>query len=194
MSMERPEEAARALWQGQAVETRQFSQREISAMYDRFNRQIRWRNGREYAAAALASGIFGWSAWQASDAGSRAGHLLVIAGLATITWQLWTRGGARTPAARAGAQSCLEFHRADLQRQAALLRSVWRWYLAPLLPGLGVLYVVHGLQAARHGVVAGVAVALGAGVSFAVLAGVGALNQRAAARLEAQLAALNADG
>src|SRR4051812_29126999 len=111
MSKERQEQAARALWQGQALEARQFSQREISTMYNRFNLQIRWRNGREYAAAALAAGFFGWSAWQASDVGSRAGHLLIIAGLATITWQLWTRGGARTPVASAAAQSCLEYHR-----------------------------------------------------------------------------------
>jgi hypothetical protein len=61
------------------------------------------------------------------------------------------------------------------------------------LPGLGVLYGAHALKAARHGVVALLAVAISAGVTAAVLIAVGAINQRAAARLEAQLAALDAE-
>jgi hypothetical protein len=193
MSMDATEQLARTVWQGQAVEARAFSQREIRAMYESFNRRIWWRNGREYAAAAVASAAFGWGAWQAQGAVQRAGHLLLIAAMAIIVLRLWTRGAARAPTALAAEQSCLEYHRSELRRQRALLQSVWRWYLGPLLPGLAVLYAAHALKAAQHGAGALLVVALGAGVTVAVLVGIGVSNQRAASRLGAQLAALEAE-
>jgi positive regulator of sigma E activity len=49
-----------------------------------------------------------------------------------------------------GFDSCLDFHRRELVRQRDLLRSVWSWYLGPLVPGMVVFLFGSILQKVRQ--------------------------------------------
>jgi hypothetical protein len=81
----------------------------------------------------------------------------------------------------------VEFHRRELTRQRDLLRSVWRWYIAPIAPGL----VIFSAGAASHA-------GSGSGfyrvlVLYAVVFGfIVWLNYRGSLRLDRQIAELDA--
>jgi hypothetical protein len=83
----------------------------------------------------------------------------------------------------------IEFHRMQLERQRALLNSVWRWYLLPFVPGLLVLVVGAALEQ-RIGPQRAAGFALGA---IAVMIGGHVLNRRAAVRLQAYVDRLRPD-
>jgi hypothetical protein len=81
------------------------------------------------------------------------------------------------------------FHREQLVRQRDALRSVWLWYLAPLVPG-GVLHWIAVSQAdlARGNVVAALATsAVGILVMVLVFGGIYWLNLKAARNLQAEI-------
>jgi len=85
-------------------------------------------------------------------------------------------------------------HRRELVRQRDALRSVWRWYLAPFVPGLLVFIVGTTIEAGVHAplwaVIATSAVSLGF-VSL-IFAGVWALNAYAARKLDQEINSLDA--
>ena len=192
MNIERSAEQARSVWQGQAVQGRQFSTEEITTMSERFNSLIQRRNRREYVGGALGIAGSAWFAWHGKDLGTRAGFALLILGTLYVGWQLARRGTPRPEPADAAAQSCLVYHRTELEQQYELLRSVWSWYLAPLVPGFVVLYASRAWLAAQRGPGALLAVALGACVTGLVFWGVLWLNRRGASKLRAELRALDA--
>jgi hypothetical protein len=170
----------RELWQRQAVEATAPSLAKVREEAGAFGRTIRSRNRREYVAAALVMLFFGWRAVGAERAWERTGLLLIVAGTIYVTLQLARRGSARTPPAEA---SCLDYHRAELERQRDLLRGVWSWYLLPLVPGLAVL--LGGQVLAHPGSAWRVAVA--ALFCALLFAGIGWINRRAALELERQI-------
>jgi hypothetical protein len=136
----------------------------------------------------LVVGFFAGTAWESSDPVTQAGALLVAAGALSIMGTLWRRGGVAPMPPEAVAQQCLAWRRQELERQRALLAGVWRWYLGPLVPGLGLLLLARALQADGPGELAAVgAVALLCALLFG---GVGRMNRAAARSLEAELAAL----
>jgi hypothetical protein len=124
--------------------------------------------------------------------GTRAGYVLLIAGMLYLLRQLARRGTSRPAPADATAQSCLDYHRAELQQQYELLRSVWSWYLAPLVPGFVVLYVSRAVNAAQGGRGSLLVIGLNACLTALLFAGILWLNRRAASHLRAQLSALDA--
>lgn len=56
--------------------------------------------------------------------------------------QLRWRGTERSLPADADTRSSVEFHRLELERRRYALRTVWRWYLSPLVPGLADIFAV----------------------------------------------------
>lgn len=160
----------------------------------RFQARVRRRNMIEYVAAAFVIVFFAGTAVAAPAPVVQLGAALVVAAALYVCWQLYRMGRAASRSElEAGAQSWAAFHRAELVRQREALRTVWRWYLAPFVPGY--LVFLAGVSfteanpaplAARLGVfVAALALMAGA---FAVIAW---LNARAAKQLDAQIAALD---
>lgn len=182
-----------ALWQSQPVKVRQFSAEEVQTLHERLQTRVRWRNAREYAGGALAIAASSWSVWRAESLGERLGHSILIAGLLYVGVQLWSCGSARASAGTAAAQSCVAFYGAELQRQHDLLRGAWRWYLAPLVPGLLMLFASHAARAAAVRPLLVLPVALAAAATAAVFVGIGKLNQHAAARLRNEIRRLETE-
>ncbi|MCP5111057.1 MAG: hypothetical protein GY953_09500, partial [bacterium] len=117
-----------------------MSVQELSNRASRFQRKIIWRNVREYLAAVVVLGFFGFNLWNTDSVIMRAGAALVIAGTLYVVVQLRRRGAAKEVPADLGWRNSIEFHRQELERQRDLLRSIWRWYLLPLVPGMVVIF------------------------------------------------------
>ena len=173
----------RALWQSQSRGEATISLEEIRSRARRLERIVARRNLREYVAAAIVTPAFGWIMWVGPSGTIRIGAGLIIAATVFFVYQLHVRGSAMSLAADLGLSSSLDFHRAQLERQRDLLRSVWSWALLPFVPGFLVLQIGLALalpaRTARFIVI---------GVVFLVLlVGLYALNRRVAARIQQRL-------
>ena len=160
----------------------------------RFQSRIRSRNMIEYGAAAFVVAAFSWMAVTIPEPIVRVGAGLIIAGALYVCWQLHKLGRAASRSELdAGAQSWAAFHRGELVRQRDALRTVWRWYLAPFVPGMLVFLAgVSFTEANPAPFPARLGVFLaGLGIMAAVFAVIWWLNAVVAKRLDAQIAALD---
>lgn len=168
------------LWQAQNPEPFHMSLEEIRKKAEKLQKRVRRRNAREYIASFVALGALGAALFSVHDLFRQIGSALLIAGLLYIVYHLRTRGAAREITG-----DCLEFHRHELERQRDLLTSVWKWYLAPMIPGL----LVIGLRALwqnRLGSRFWFGLAYFGGTALLFYA-VGRLNQRGARCLQRQI-------
>jgi hypothetical protein len=109
---------------------------ELAQRARRFQRRIARRNFLEYAAALLVCIGFGFYLWKFPDPLMRIGSLLSILGTLVVVWQLHQRASSRPLPGMESILPSRDFHRAQLVRQRDALRSVWLWYVAPLVPGM----------------------------------------------------------
>jgi hypothetical protein len=176
----------RNVWQNQPVENKQMSLEEIRTKAGRFEKRIHNRNLREYAGAALGIAWYTFYIFKFHDPLVRTGAALVIAGVLYMVVQLYRRASAGALPADLAVTASIEFHRRELVRQRDLLRSVWRWYVAPMVPGL-VVFAAGSIP--RHSPFwVYLAVAL---FFLAGLGGIVWLNYRGAQRLGRQIAELD---
>lgn len=153
----------------------------------RFQTRIQWRNMIEYGAGAIVVFAFAGIALATPDWGIRAAVVLIIAGVAYISWKLATIAGAKR---KNDGVSWADFHRAELVRQRDATASVWRWYLAPLLPGMAA-FILATVRSPAEGdipllarlVIGAIAVAWVGAVFF----GIAALNKRASRKLQEEI-------
>ncbi|MGB7761518.1 MAG: hypothetical protein WBL61_16930 [Bryobacteraceae bacterium] len=193
MPNELPQDELRKAWQNQPVEKIAMSLEEIRRRAGKFQRRIRWRNAREYVAFAIVVVVFGYYCKLFPSPVMRAGSVMIIAGALYAAYQLHRRASSETAPAAGAFEHCLGFHRRGLERQRDALRSIWSWYLGPLIPGLAVFIAGTAITAPigpiRYRV-------LMAAVSFAVVGVafwlVAQLNRRGARKLEAQIDRLKA--
>lgn len=184
----------RELWQDQKTEGVRMSVAEVQASAGKFQRRIRSRNAREYVAAAVVVAFFGFEFWRAGDMFVRTGFALLIAGLVYVVGQLHARGSSKTIPRDAGLSSYVDFQRRELERQRDALRSVWSWYLAPLVPGMAVLLAAFGLANPGHSKQIWLIIAIEALFFAATFFGIAKLNSAAARKLQKQIDDLEESG
>src|SRR5579863_2413420 len=126
----------REVWQSQHVEPIVMSIEEIRRKALGFERRIRSRNSRETVVAVAMIVVFGWFLIKFATPLERIGSGLTIAGLAYVIYRMNGSAAPLKVPAESGRESCVAFHRRELERQRDLLRGIWRWYLGPLVPGL----------------------------------------------------------
>lgn len=150
-----------------------------------FDERIDRRNTIETAAGAL--GIAGWAGvlWWSPSGVMQLGSAMVIMGAIFVLWQLQRRTGRRGTPPEALGDASLQYHRAELTRQRDALSSVWRWYVAPLVPGTLMFY--WGAVERFPDISWWPAIAGAAGIVAAVLV----LNRLGARRLQRQIQALD---
>jgi hypothetical protein len=147
MTTEPPAQDIKAVWRSQSPEPATISLADVQARARKFERRIFRRNRREYLASLVVIVAFAAIAWAAVGWMMKLGGVLVIAGTLYIVWRLHRDGSTRRAPAGASAQALLDFHRGELVRQRDLLTSVWRWYLAPLVPGVVFITLGRWFQA-----------------------------------------------
>jgi hypothetical protein len=177
------------LWQEQKVEIMRFSVDEIRRKADTFRSKIRRRNIREYLGAAFVVLASSWYFVTINKPIPRISFALMIAGTLYVAYRLYRMGSARETPAGMGYATGLNYYRSELERQRDLLRRVWSWYLAPLIPGLALLigWSLFSAPPARRWYVAAYMV-----VAAALFWGIAHLNKRAAQRLDRRIMELNA--
>ena len=189
MSDQRIPDHLQSLWQDQPAEGRAMSLDELRYRSRRLTRIVSRRNLREYVAGAMVAVACAYLALTAPLPLVRAGAVLSEVGVIFIVYYLHRHGAARAMPADMALTSCLQFHRGELERQRDLLRGVWKWYLAPLLPGLILFYLASILAHPEHAsrgwwFLAG---------SLVVFVLIGEANRYAANRLQARIDALERD-
>ena len=107
----------------------------------KFENRILWRNVREYAGSLIAALLFGSFFVKTHDLLFRIAYALFIAGLSWVVFQLHRKGSARNMPAAMGTSTSIQFFRAELERQRDVVKNVWPWYLAPLIPGFVVMTI-----------------------------------------------------
>lgn len=129
------EDPLKSLWRAQELPPVSFPVEELRRNAQRFQRRIRLRNALEYAACVLV--VLGFARYFVIFPSPlmRAGSVLIIIGTLLVAWQLRRRASnVHAPEE----MSTLDFHRQQLVRQRDALRTVWVWYIAPLVPGMAV--------------------------------------------------------
>lgn len=179
------------LWKGQAMTADAPTIDRIRHRADRLASATRRRNRREYAAGAAAALVL---------AAAGAAQLIAATGPADLLRAvgfLWLVGAALVSAVvlrrqsgrdRAGdlAQDSLGYLRARLRRERDLLRTAWRWYVLPTVPGFAMVYGSEALRPEPAWAFVGIA----GGLTLAFLVAVAVLNLRTARDLDRQLSDL----
>ena len=170
----------RDLWREQPTEPISITLEDIQNRAKKFERRIRSRNLREYAAGVILIPVY--IAFALRNHGWRiAPSLLQLAGVLVVLYELHRRASPARPNLEAGLNSSVESYIQDLERQRKALASVWLWYLMPLVPGLVAGMILGAIDHPDR--------RLGIFIAFSVVifAGIWALNARGARRLEAQI-------
>ncbi len=124
------------VWQSQPVEPLYMSIEEIRNKARKFEGKIRTRNLRETIVAVALIPVFGLFLRWFPTPPERVGSCLTIAGLLYLIYRMNGSAAAKRVPSGGGFDTCVAFHRRELERQRDLLRSVWLWYLGPLVPGI----------------------------------------------------------
>ena len=183
----------RKLWATDTEEKYVMSIAELTEPSGRFQSKIQRRNITEYLAAALVVGVFGWLAVIVPVWSVRIGAVLIIAAALFIAWKLNRIASSSKAPSDPTVDNLASFHRRELERQRDALRSVWKWYLMPFVPGLVVFSVGSAVEGGVGNPIWVTAVIAGLGLAFnaAVFAGVWALNAHAARKLDDEIRALD---
>ena len=125
---------------------------DVRARAAKFSRKVRHRNLGEVVAGVIVCGYGAVLMATASEPLRLWAGLTTIAGALIVCVILLVRGGnLDPPPPTASTSAVLDFERAQLLRQAALLERVWLWYLGPLVPGLSLSLASSWVEAARAG-------------------------------------------
>jgi Flp pilus assembly protein TadB len=178
------------LWQHQPVEGINMSVEEIRRRAGKFERRIWRRNAREYVASLIAVALFVYFLASAHDWLSRVTFALFIGAMLWIVVALHRNGSAKKLPKGVDTLTGLRFYRTELQRQYGVVKSVWWWYLAPMVPGFVVYTIGHAVKSPHPAAWAGLAVMdmIVAGLFYVVWR----MNMKAARCLERMINELNA--
>ena len=179
-----PSDEMQQLWQTQPAEAVPIELQQIRRKASALRSHVTWRNVSELAVGLPLCVLFAWLAWRSRDTLERAALLLLIAGTLFDVFYVWHRGSARPLPADMGLTDAFAFQCKALAQQRDLLRSVVRWYLAPVMPGWAVM-VAYVWRAGSPW-----AAGLLALVFAAVFCMVRWMNQRAVKQLDRQMAEL----
>ena len=177
------------LWQGQPADGTRVPLDELRRRSRRLERLVGWRNLREYIGAVVVVVGFGRVAWFAETPLIRAGACLWVAAAVFVAYHLHRWGSAQPMPEQMALTGCLQFHRSALERQRDLLRSVWKWYLLPCLPGLLVFNIGLALAHPERLSALITTAALVAPLTVVIVL----LNTRGANRIQARIDALESD-
>lgn len=152
---------------------------------EKFQNQLANLRAREHVAGIVVLVVFTVYFFMATNAIIQAGCLLTVIADLYSMWHLEQRLRRTRRLTLGLGESCLAFHRQSLINHRDTLRSVWRWSILPLLPGLVVFRWGVAVEAGRIDWWTNAVMAL-------ILTVIFALNAYAARRLQREIDALPA--
>jgi len=167
------------VWRNQPVDEVAMTA-EMAEQATGFQRRLRALRVREHAAGIAVAIIFSAYFFIATHILVKTGAALIVLADLYSMWQLERRLRRSHSVVALLACPCVEFHRQSLVNHRDTLRSIWRWSILPLLPGLVVLRWGIALESARFDGWTNAGIA-------AILLIVYALNDIAARRLQEQI-------
>jgi hypothetical protein len=122
------------IWKTQPTEVNAMSNlAEVHARADKVQAGIRWRNIALYAYSAFSIAASLWLIARGAFPVMKYPMLLMVAAHLFVLWQINRRLTARRLPTEMTARPALDFHRAQLERQAQGLSRAWLWYVMPFL-------------------------------------------------------------
>ena len=103
-----------------------------------FQRRMRRRNLREYAAALWLTAIFSYRIWAGAEQTRTVALVLLLVGGTYVMYQLHTRGWPQSVPRETSFEATRRSYRQAVERQADLMSGIWSWYLLPMVPGFTV--------------------------------------------------------
>jgi hypothetical protein len=146
MTPDERDDDLRRIWKSQADDLPGVSLDIVQARSHMLERRVHRRNIGEYAAALVVVAFVLPRIWTAPNGVLAAGGAVLLAGIAYVMYRMHAFGSARTMPADLAVCSCVEFHRAELERQRDLLQNIWTWYLLPFWPGMGLILIGSTLE------------------------------------------------
>jgi FtsH-binding integral membrane protein len=148
--MAKPEKPdVKAIWGAQAVEPNLVTVEQIRVNANKFQSAVQRRNRVEYVAAGFVIAGFGSYLWIFPAPLMRLGSLLIIAGAIFIVVWIHFRASANPIPSQISFMEYISRYRDEIRRQQTALRTVWLWYLGPLVPGL-VLFTIGMSRLLEH--------------------------------------------
>jgi hypothetical protein len=144
------EREAQQIWQSQPVDGMEMSVEAIRLRAGKFERKISRRNLRESIAALIVIAFFSYNCIASDNILFRITWGLFIAGTIWVMMVLQLKGRPKTLPVMLGSSSSLEFFRSELERQRDLIKNVWQWYLAPMVPGYVALNLAWAFGLPHH--------------------------------------------
>jgi len=121
-------------WKDQQMEVNAMtSLAEVRARAAKAEAGARWRNVALYAYSAFSILASAWLIARGAFPAMRYPMLLMVAAHLFVLWQINRRIAARRLPDDLGARPAIDFHRAQLERQAHGLSRAWLWYALPFL-------------------------------------------------------------
>jgi hypothetical protein len=136
----------RRLWKSQADDPPGVSLEIVQTRSRVLERRVHRRNWGEYGAALVVVAFVLPRIWTASNGVLAAGGTVLLAGITYVMYRMHAFGSARTMPSDLAVRSCVEFHRAELERQRDLLQNIWTRYLLPFWPGMGLILIGSTLE------------------------------------------------
>lgn len=140
------------LWKNQPTEEIDMNAANASVMAersDKFQNQLANLRAREHVAGIVVLVVFTAYFFMATNSIMRAGCVLNILAVLYSMRHLERRLRRTRGAGQSLGESCLTFHRQSLINHHDTLRSVWRWSILPLLPGMVVFRWGVAVEAGR---------------------------------------------
>jgi hypothetical protein len=133
-----PDDHLKALWQGQQMETPTMTAQAVRMLVNDYQSAARQKVVLALGISVLSAAFFAWCARVAPNEMVRIGDLMMLAWTPVMAWIIWRRKPARLPPGMASTMELIDFHRAQVAREAPDLRLIAA-ILVPLFAAMAVI-------------------------------------------------------
>ncbi len=181
------------LWKSQTLTPPTPSLSDVKQRALKFQSVIRRRNFFEYVVSLYVLYFFGKTALSTNNTLLSVASVLCVLAIVFVCYKLYSLARSASRMELDMTLNFIDFHRSMLLRQHKALASVWKWYLAPFIPGLFLfVFASHFYNGASEPVLMSALYVLLKFLALgAVFFGIHWLNKREAMRIDIEIATLN---
>lgn len=181
------------LWKSQTETPPTPSLPDVKQRALKFQSVIRRRNFFEYVVSLYVLYFFGKTALNTNNTLLAAASILCVLAIVFVCYKLFSNARSASRSELDMTLDFIDFHRSMLRRQHKALASVWKWYLAPFIPGLLLfVFASHFYNGASEPLLMSALYVLLKFLALgAVFFGIHWLNKREAKRIDIEIAKLD---